>query len=249
MLLLVIAAATQAVAGPPVSPTERYHHCLETARKNPASGETEAARWKAGGGGPAARQCLGIALSNQQRWAGAADEFEGAAQDAQLAHDPDAGSYWAQAGNAWLAAGEAVRAQRALDAAIASGTLSGLQRGEAHLDRARALVAAGALAGARADIDAALQDASDDPLAWLLSATLARRMNDWARAKTDIGEALARSPDDANVQREAGNIAAATGDEAAAKAAWREAVRLAPDSAAGRAAGEALQQFGPTPEG
>src|SRR3546814_16537719 len=74
----------------------------------------------------------------------------------------------------------------ALDAAIGGGTLTGLHLGEAHLDRARALVAAGALAAAREDIDAALADAADDPLAWLLSATLARRMHEWARAKKDI---------------------------------------------------------------
>src|SRR3546814_2456012 len=90
--------------------------CLEAATQRPAEGETEAIRWKAAGGGVHARQCLGVALANQQRWMGAADEFEGAAKDAQAARDPDAGSYWAQAGNAWLAAGEAVNAQHALDA-------------------------------------------------------------------------------------------------------------------------------------
>lgn len=246
--LFIAAAALQAVSGPPVSVADRYHRCLEAATQHPAEGESEATRWKAAGGGTRARQCLGVALANQQRWMGAADEFEGAAKDAEAARDPDAGSYWAQAGNAWLAAGEAVKAQRALDAAIAGGTLAGLHLGEAHLDRARALVAAGALAAARDDIDAALVDAGDDPLAWLLSATLARRMNDWARAKKDIAEALSRASDDASVQLEAGNIAAATGDEEGAKAAWDQAMRLGPGTAAGRAAGIALQQFTPTPQ-
>ncbi|MFX5245339.1 hypothetical protein ABTD35_21420, partial [Acinetobacter baumannii] len=83
-----------------------------------------------------------------------------------------------------------------------------------------------------------------DPLAWLLSATLARRTGDLPRAKKDIGEALARSADDANVQLEAGNIAAAAGDEAGARKAWSEAARLAPPDSPIRAiTAKALAQF------
>src|SRR3546814_12728256 len=83
----------------------------------------------------------------------------------------------------------------ALDAAIGGGTLTGLHLGEAHLDRARALVAAGALAAAREDIDAAPADAADDPLARLLSATHARRRNDRARAQAHTAEALTSACD------------------------------------------------------
>src|SRR3569623_1684187 len=81
-------------------------------------------------------------------------------------------------------------------------------RYRARLDRARALVAAGKLAPARTDLDAALDAAPKDPLAWLRSATLARRMSDLPRAQGDIARALALSADDASVQLEAGNIAA-----------------------------------------
>src|SRR3546814_11527491 len=91
--LFITAAALQAVSGPPVSAADRYHRCLEAATQRPAEGETEAIRWKAAGGGVHARQCLGVALANQQRWMGAADEFEGAAKDAQAARDPAAGRY------------------------------------------------------------------------------------------------------------------------------------------------------------
>jgi tetratricopeptide (TPR) repeat protein len=247
MILLFAAAALQTVSGPALSGDERYHDCIEAATSDPAKGELDAQRWKAAGGGLEAQQCLGVALANQERWIGAAGEFEAAARNAALANDERQGQFWAQAGNSWLAAGETAKAQRAFGAALDSGTLSGLARGEAHLDRARALVAAGDLAAARIDLDAALADAAADPLAWLLSATLARRMNDWPRARKDIAEALARAPDDAAVQLEAGNIAAASGDEDAAKAAWDQALRLAPESPAGRAAGEALQQFSRAP--
>lgn len=202
-------------------------------------------------GGPAAssdsyraRRCAGLALAAQNDWPAAAAEFEQAARDAESARDPAAATYWAQAGNARLAAGDAARARTALDAALAAGTLSGLELGEAQLDRARALVVAGDVAAARADLDGALRNAADDPLAWLLSATLARRTGDLARARTDIAGALRRSPDDASVQLEAGNIAAASGDEAGARRAWAEAARLAPARPAGRSATAALAQFG-----
>jgi Tfp pilus assembly protein PilF len=118
-----------------------------------------------------------------------------------------------------------------------------MQRGEANLDRARAFVASGNLPDARPDLDRALVDAAADPLAWLLSATLARRTGDLPRAKKDIAEAIKLAGDDPSVQLEAGNIAAALGDEAGAKAAWNSAAKLKPDSEAARNARNALKQF------
>ena len=138
-------------------------------------------------------------------------------------------------------------AKAALDHALAAGTLAGLDLGEAQLDHARVLVAENDLAGARTDLNAALANAPEDPLAWLLSATLARRMGDLPRAKADIAHALERASDDASVQLEAGNIAARDGDEAGARAAWTMAMRIAPTAPAGISARAALSQFGPIP--
>jgi tetratricopeptide (TPR) repeat protein len=189
------------------------------------------------------RACLGLALAGQNRFGEAAAAFEEAARVSELARTGESARYWAQAGNAWLAGEQPAKARAALDAALAAGTLQGLERGEATLDRARALVATGNAGAARVDLDAALVDAADDPLAWLLSATLARRSGDMSRAKADIAQALRRSADDAQVQLEAGNIAARDGNEAGAKAAWAEAARLAPDRPAGLSAARALTQF------
>ena len=83
-----------------------------------------------------------------------------------------------------------------------------------------------------------------DPLAWLLSATLARRTGDLARAQADIGEAMKRAPDDAAVALEAGNIAILSGAEAAARTAWAAAIKASPDSPAGKAAADALKRLG-----
>ena len=98
----------------------------------------------------------------------------------------------------------------------------------------------------RLDIAPALANAPADPLAWLLSATLARRGGDLVRAAADIAEALKRSPDDASVQFEAGNIAAAAGDEANARSAWERVIALSPGSPLAGSARKALEQFGLT---
>ncbi|UVO52467.1 hypothetical protein M0208_08345 [Sphingomonas sp. SUN019] len=221
--------------------------CAKQAQGDPVAAERAAERWALAGGAHAAQQCRGIALAAQARYPEAAGAFEAAARAAELAKDTAAASYWAQAGNAWLAGQQPAKARTALDAALAAGTLGGLERGEAQLDRARALVATNDLKGARVDLDAATANASDDPLGWLLSATLSRRMNDQARATADIAQALRLAPDDASVQLEAGNIAALAGDEARAKAAWTEAARLAPVGPAGQSAAKALAQFAVMP--
>ena len=223
---------------------ERMEQCLDLATGDPRAGEAAATRWRAEGGGFLARQCLGIAIANQGKWSAAAAIFEEAAREAETAQDVHSANYWAQAGNAWLAAGDSAKAKLALDAALAAGTLSALDLGEAHLDRARVRVATADMAGARSDLDAALEHAEADPLAWLLSATLARREGDLKRARTDIDEALRRAPDDASVQLEAGNIAALQADEPRARAAWTRAIELAPGSPQANAARGALEQFG-----
>jgi tetratricopeptide (TPR) repeat protein len=242
-MFLTLALLLQDAAPKPGAEPARYTKCMDLATGNdPAAGRDDAALWRAQGGDFLASQCLGVAYANQEKWATAAAAFEEAAAGAGAKKDARAATYWAQAGNAWLAAGERAKARAALDAALATGRLEGFDRGEALLDRARAIGPEDAPA-ARRDLDQALILVPADPLGWLLSATLARRAGDLPRAKKDIAEALRRSADDASVQVEAGNIAAAAGDEAGARAAWGEAVRLGRDKPAGRQAAAALAQF------
>src|SRR3546814_5269499 len=84
---------------------------------------------------------------------------------------------------------------------------------------------------------------SDLPLAWLLSATLARRMDNLPVAQEHIAQAVALSPDDASVALEEGNIAVLSGMDDVAKLAWERAVKVAPDSPAGKAATASLAQL------
>lgn len=245
MLFLLAQIATPTpTAGPPAPEQQRWENCVELAVGDPARGIAEAERWRIAGGRFLAQQCLGMAYASQRRWISAGGAFETAAREAEAARDARASKYWAQAGNAWLAAADPAKARAALDAALATGNLAGLELGEAHLDRARTLVAAGDLGGARADLNQAVLKAADDPMAWLLSATLARRTGDLPLAQRHIKEALARADDDASVQLEAGNIAAMSHDEAGAKAAWEKAAQLAPGTEQGIAARAALKQFG-----
>ena len=248
MILIMLLAAAQAVAasassGPVDAQGDRFARCVALTHSDPAAARAEAGRWRISGGRYFARQCAGLAFAADKNWPSAATEFEEAAREAQVAKDTRSANYWAQAGNAWLASGQPAKARVALDSALASGSLTGLPLGEAQLDHARALVAAGEMDAARGDLDLALTTAGDDPLAWLLSATLARRMDNLPRAKSDIAQALKRSADDASVQLEAGNIAAASGDEPAAREAWGTAARLAPTTDIGRNAVIALKQF------
>ncbi|WP_419808743.1 tetratricopeptide repeat protein [Sphingomonas sp.] len=189
----------------------------------------------------AARRCEAMTMAGGAHWREAAAAFEAAAAEVEPAKSAP---LWAQAGNAWLAAGDAARAGTALDTALVrSEGLTGFDRGELLLDRARAAVAGGDQDGARRVLDQAVAAVPADPLVWLLSATLARRMGDPARSARDIAEALRLSPDDAAVQVEGGNIAALAGEEATAKERWEAAARLQPDGPSGRAASAALAQF------
>lgn len=245
--LLVPTRTSDATTSSPAGDDDRYAHCVGLIDGDAAKAQAYADTWQADGGGVLARLCRGGAYGHLGQWTAAASEFEAAARAAEAAHDPHAATAWVQAGNAQLIAGRPAPARRDFDAALATGQLTGGALGEARLDRARAAVATGDLTGARSDIDAALTTASDDPLAWLLSATLARRMGDLGRATTDIRRALDLSPDDASVHLEAGNIAASEGDADGAKAAWAAAIKASPDSPQAASARVALQQFASTP--
>ncbi len=265
MIPLLILTATIASAPPPTSapkpaapaavstqsatPLEqKYDLCLDQIGQDPAKAVAFANQWQIENGGVAARQCLGLAYVAQGRWLPAMSIFEQAAQIAERNREPvRAARLWVLAGNAALAGAQPANARRYLETALASGNLAGLDAGEAYLDHARALVMLRDMKGARTSIDQALKLAPSDPLAWLLSATLARREGNLQRAEADITEALKRSPDDASVALEAGNIALMNGAPKAAKAAWEAAVRIAPGSPAGLSAKEALKQFEAAP--
>lgn len=191
LLFLLLLAAPAPLPDPA---EKRYEACAALVKSDPAKAQAEADAWRAGGGGVPARQCLGLAFVAQERWAPAASTFEQAAKEAELTRDGRAAPLWVQAGNAALAGDDPAKARGFFDRALALPVLSDMQRGETHLDRARAQVEVGYLPAAREDLDAALKLVPGDPMAWLLSATLARRQGDKPRALKDIAEAERLAP-------------------------------------------------------
>jgi len=243
------AVATPAAAAPlSKEQAAKFQACLDAAVTDPDAGVKFANDWRIDGGGFNARQCLGFSYAKAERWAPARVAFEQAADEAERQGAAvDSGRLWAQAGNAALAEGDIATARRHFDAALARGIPDGLEKGEVYLDRARTLVALKDDKGARADLTNALRMAPKDPLAWLLSATLARRMDDLALAQQHIAEAVKLSPDDSSVALEEGNIAVLSSRDADAKAAWERAARLAPDAPSGKAAAENLTRLNTPP--
>jgi len=236
-------AALAAVVPPEIA--ERLAGCLASANADAEQGIAAARAWHEAGGGAYADQCGGYALGKAERWAESASAFERGAAVPSLDAVTRA-RLWSQAGNAALLAGTTARALRAFDAALAQPLPPTLATGEIHLDRARARVAADDQPGARADLDKAIVMAQADPMAWLLSATLARRMNDLPLAHAHIQEAARRAGNDAAVALEEGVIDALSGTrDAAARAAFSRAKELAaPGSAIASQAQDYLAQLG-----
>lgn len=235
---LLLAAALTDISGD----AARTAACKALVASDPKAAVDQAGAWAERDRSIPARVCLGLAFVAAERWAPAQAAFEQAAADAEAQHDRRAGDLWSQAANAALAGNVAAQARADVDRALAQPALAPALAGEAWIDRARADVALEDLPQARADMDKGLALVPQDPFAWLLSATLARRQNDLPRARKDIALALKAAADDPAVQYEAGNIAAVAGDVEAARLAWTRAAQLGPADPAGKAAAAALAQ-------
>jgi tetratricopeptide (TPR) repeat protein len=216
---------------PPVI-AERLSACLSSADLRPESGLADAAKWAGEGGGAYAAHCKGYSLGKAGKFADAAGAFESGAVLPSV-DVPTQARLWSQAGNAALAGGDAARALADLNHALEKPLPAALSTGEMHLDRARARVATGDLKGARSDMDSSLVMAPQDPLGWLLSATLARRMDDLPMARAHIEKAAALARNDGDIALEQGVIYALSGDrDAAAKAAFQRAQEVSPKGSA-----------------
>lgn len=238
---LLLLQTVEPVANMPAPIDPKYEACLALIPATPQLAIDQANKWGEVDGGWKAASCLGLAYAQLSRWDPAAAAFEQAAIGAQSGgHKLEAGILWTQAGNAMLPANNADRALAYFDKAEATGALKGRPLGQMNMDRARAAVMKGDMVLARTAMDKTVELSPDDPLGWLLSATLARRMNDITRAHTDIEKAMDLSPDDASVFLEAGNIAMVAGYPVDAEEAWRRAMIVQPNSEAAAAAKNAL---------
>ncbi len=228
----------------PTSPADvRFNQCIDQAAEDPDNGLLAANKWQIEGGTYLARNCLGFAYAEREEWPKAIPAFVLAAEGAEAADDERAAIFWSQAGNAAFAGGDHAAALKYFGSALAQDTLNGLLKGEVHLDMARVYVAMDQYDQAKAQFVLVHKLVPEDPLGWLLSATLARRMGDFALAKSDIAVAAKLAITDPAIALEAGNIAYEAGDVANAKINWEQAVKFGPDTPSARAATRYLEQL------
>lgn len=250
LLSLLLQAALPTAERPlPTLNELQFTECITLARTDPAAAVMEAGLWAQQGGDYLAKACHGFALASDFRFAEATVVLTQAAQNAQARSDKRAARFWAQAGNAAIAADLPEEALVSLDNALKSNILNNIERADGEVDRARALVALKKEAAAVIALDTARRLAPENGTAWLLSATLARRMNALPDALAYVQTAASLSPRDPAVALEAGNIAVAAGDEIAARKQWEQVIAIAPSSRQAISAQTQLAALGvvPTP--
>ena len=225
----------------------RFEECITLARNDPPSAIMQASEWLQETGDYLATACHALALGNEFRFAEAAPLFIEAARGADTSADKRAARFWAQAGNAAIAADMPGDALTSLDNALKSTSVDNLERANIEVDRARTLVALNRETDAVTALADARRHSPENAMAWLLSATLARRMNSLPDALGHIQTAAVLSPRDPAVALEAGNIAAAAGDDASARKQWEQVIVIAPDSRQATTAQKQLAALGNTP--
>ena len=229
----------------------RLGSCLRQASTTPDTALDFAQRWRETAADELemaqSAHCLGLALVRLGRTAEAREIFELASAETPAGHLSYAARLTAMAGNAALAGddldGALVLLDRAGGQALAAG--DGPLAADLRVDLARVLVrlerpedAASALAEAR-------EADGDDPEAWLLSATLSRRLSRLGEAQQQIERAATLAPRDPLVGLEAGVIAALSGREADARASFESVLEVAPDSPHAEQARAYLAQLAP----
>lgn len=250
MLSTLLHALLFAQAASGMVPLEqaRLDLCLDKARQDPATAMAEASAWLGEVAAPETsypQQCLGYAYTLLLRWDAAESAFL-AAREAELEINRfRRAQLAAMAGNAALAGGRPDAALSALALAGTDAAVTGnaALRAIVETDRARAMVMLGREGEAEAMLAAARSFDAQNALAWLLSATLARRLGKLDEAQGFIETASALSPGYPEVGLEAGVIAMLQGREDAAKASWESVVAIEPGSATAATAREYLAQL------
>ncbi len=242
--ILLLQAAAQPL---PTLSEVQFTECLDLARKDAPSAIIDASLWTQQGGDYLARACHGFALATDFKFDLAASILAEAAKGAEEKGDARASRFWAQAGNSAIAAGQPEAALDALNKALAAATLDNAERADSEIDRARAMVAMNMTADAEKSLATARQFSPENGAAWLLSATLARRLNKLPDALTYIQTSAALLPRDPAVALEAGNIAIEAGDEANARKQWEQTIAIAPNSRQATSAQAQLAALSPAP--
>ena len=230
-------------------PSARLEPCLKQASNDPKSALETAKDWRRiarNSERAQAAECQGMALVGLERFGEAQDVFASARAEAPEG-SVDRARLGAMAANAALAGGDAKAALAQAGTALADAKTAddNPMAASIELDRARALVSLKETEQAAAALTSARTLDPKNGEAWLLSATLSRRMNDLAQAQTQIEQAAILSPRDPSVGLEAGVIAALAGRDENARKSFQSVITLAPDSEQAKQAQGYLDQLKP----
>ena len=230
-------------------------NCLELVETAPSRAHVQAQLRReetTGGEEVVANYCLGMASTKLELWSDATTAFTAARDGTGAAEQRLKARFGIMAGNAAIAASDytgalAILAQAQRDAeAVSYGPMASI----AAIDQARIFVVQGQNDEAIAALNNARRFDPGSGDAWLLSATLMRRLERMDDAQTMIERASEVAPTDPAIALEAGLIAVLNGRDDAARASWNSVIALAPDGAEASTARDYLAQLGeavPTP--
>ncbi len=219
----------------PVRPVD-LSTCLRQASTNPQAALDFAQAWRERAATDLefaqSAHCAGLALVQLGRTAEARELFELASGEAPQDNLAYAARLAAMAGNAALAEGDAEGALPLLDraGALALAAENGELAADLRVDLARVLVRLDRAEDAASALTEAREADGLDVQAWLLSATLSRRLNRLGEAQAQIERAAMLAPRDPQIGLEAGVIAALSGRAEDARASFQSVVAVAPDS-------------------
>ncbi len=197
-----------------------------------------------------ANHCLGLASSELGLWDDARTAFIAARDETPSDETRARARFAALAGNAALGGGDAEGALALLTDAESTARSAGSAPLEAlaAIDRARALVTLGRGEQALGALEAATMLTPESIEAWLLKATLLRRLGQLPEAQVAIERAASLATGNPEIGLEAGVIAVLAGRDDAARQSWQSVIALAPESAAAVVAKDYLAQLGEAAE-
>lgn len=223
--------------------------CLRQAASEPEAALNTAQAWREQAANDLemaqSAHCLGLALVSLNRFTEAKQAFELASGEAPAENLAYSARLAAMAGNAAMAAGDAEAALPLLDIAGGKAEAAGdlpLKAG-LRVDLARVLVKLDRPEDAAAALKEAREADGDNAQAWLLSATLSRRMDQLADAQAQIERAALLAPRDPAVGLEAGVIAALAGRNNDARGSFKSVIAVAPESPLAERARDYLAQL------